>query len=197
MSSLQDRPIEDPGAPLVEPQKYSVQHQDVDLDVDFATQTIHGHTAILVEPLVKDLKEIKLRCRQMEIKSVKIDKWPISNYKYTDPYQYLTARNGYTVHQHHWIQQKVDNELMNSTVDLTIPVPRQLIRNQEGQRLTLRFGQQPAAKVESDPFQGKPPALVRTVLYQYWFTDLATKRKTGAWWRRTELGPFTGVVGKP
>ena len=48
-----------------------------------------------------------------------------------------------------------------------------------------------------DPFQGKPPALVRTVLYQYWFTDVATKRKTGAWWRRKELGPFTGVVGKP
>jgi hypothetical protein len=48
-----------------------------------------------------------------------------------------------------------------------------------------------------DPFEGKPPALVRTVLWQYWFTDLATKRKTGAWWRRTELGPFTGVVGKP
>ena len=48
-----------------------------------------------------------------------------------------------------------------------------------------------------DPFEGKPPGLVRTVLYQYWFTDLATKRKTGAWWRRTEIGPFTGVVGKP
>ena len=49
----------------------------------------------------------------------------------------------------------------------------------------------------SDPFTGKPPALVRTVLWQYWFTDLDTKRKTGAWWRRTELGPFTGVVGEP
>jgi hypothetical protein len=48
-----------------------------------------------------------------------------------------------------------------------------------------------------DPFQGKPPALVRTVLWRYWFTDLATKRKTGAWWRRTELGSFTGVVGQP
>jgi hypothetical protein len=48
-----------------------------------------------------------------------------------------------------------------------------------------------------DPFQGKPPALVRTVLWQYWFTDLATKRKTGTWWRRTELGSFTGVVGQP
>ena len=48
-----------------------------------------------------------------------------------------------------------------------------------------------------DPFQGKPPALVRTVRWQYWFTDRATKRATGAWWRRTELGPFTGVVGQP
>jgi len=48
-----------------------------------------------------------------------------------------------------------------------------------------------------DPFAGKPPALVRTVLWQYWFTDFATKRTTGAWWRRSELGPFTGVVGQP
>jgi len=47
----------------------------------------------------------------------------------------------------------------------------------------------------SDPFHGKPPALVRTALWRYWFTDLATKRATGAWWRREELGPFTGVVG--
>jgi hypothetical protein len=45
-----------------------------------------------------------------------------------------------------------------------------------------------------DPFGGKPPAMVRTVKWQYWFTDLATKRATGAWWRRRLLGPFTGVV---
>jgi hypothetical protein len=36
--------------------------------------------------------------------------------------------------------------------------------------------------------------MVRTVLYQYWFTDLQTKRKTGMWWRRRELGPFTGTL---
>jgi len=47
----------------------------------------------------------------------------------------------------------------------------------------------------SDPFHGSPPALVRTVLWQYWFTDMKTKRETGAWWRRKELGPFTGVIG--
>jgi hypothetical protein len=48
-----------------------------------------------------------------------------------------------------------------------------------------------------DPFHGHPPPLVRTVLFQYWFTDLATHRATGAWWRRRELGPFTGVVSAP
>ncbi|HEY3114327.1 MAG TPA: lipase maturation factor family protein [Gemmatimonadaceae bacterium] len=46
----------------------------------------------------------------------------------------------------------------------------------------------------ADPFRGKPPSMVRTVLWQYWFTDLETKRKTGAWWRRQELGPFSGTV---
>jgi hypothetical protein len=46
----------------------------------------------------------------------------------------------------------------------------------------------------NDPFRGKPPAMVRTVLWQYWFTDLATKRTTGAWWRRQELGLFSPSV---
>jgi len=41
-----------------------------------------------------------------------------------------------------------------------------------------------------NPFHGKPPAIVRTVVWQYWFTDISTKDKTGAWWRREEIGPF-------
>ena len=45
-----------------------------------------------------------------------------------------------------------------------------------------------------DPFRGKPPAMVRTILWQYWFTDIATKRQTGAWWRRQELEPFTPLA---
>jgi lipase maturation factor 1 len=49
----------------------------------------------------------------------------------------------------------------------------------------------------SNPFAGgPPPQLVRTVRYQYWFTDQETRRRTGAWWRRKVLGPFTGVVGR-
>jgi hypothetical protein len=42
-----------------------------------------------------------------------------------------------------------------------------------------------------NPFAAAPPQRIRTMLWQYWFTDLATKRQTGAWWRRTLLGPYS------
>jgi hypothetical protein len=41
-----------------------------------------------------------------------------------------------------------------------------------------------------DPFHGARLAGVRAVLWQYWFTDRATRARTGAWWRRHELGLF-------
>lgn len=47
-----------------------------------------------------------------------------------------------------------------------------------------------------DPFYGQPPARVRAILWQYWFTDENTKRRTGAWWRRKELGLFSGVLSR-
>ena len=42
----------------------------------------------------------------------------------------------------------------------------------------------------SDPFKGEPPRAVRAVIYQYWFTDMATKRTQGTWWRRDLLGRY-------
>ncbi|HEY4595272.1 MAG TPA: lipase maturation factor family protein [Thermoanaerobaculia bacterium] len=41
-----------------------------------------------------------------------------------------------------------------------------------------------------DPFAGKPPQRVRAVLWQYWFTTAAEKRRTGAWWKRQLLGEY-------
>ena len=52
------------------------------------------------------------------------------------------------------------------------------------------------ALFKSNPFAAAPPTQVRTVLWQYWFTDRATKRATGFWWRRRLLGPYAGVVSK-
>jgi hypothetical protein len=41
-----------------------------------------------------------------------------------------------------------------------------------------------------NPFSGSPPQQVRAVIYQYWFTDLKTKREQGLWWRRELLGEY-------
>jgi len=46
----------------------------------------------------------------------------------------------------------------------------------------------------ADPFHGRPPSMVRTVLWEYWFTDLVGKQQTGSWWRRKDLGPFSPGV---
>jgi len=41
-----------------------------------------------------------------------------------------------------------------------------------------------------NPFADSPPREVRAVIYQYWFTDMKTKRETGNWWRRELLGDY-------
>jgi hypothetical protein len=46
------------------------------------------------------------------------------------------------------------------------------------------------ALFKGNPFPDHPPKQVRAVLWQYWFTDLATKRATGMWWRREYLGLY-------
>jgi hypothetical protein len=42
-----------------------------------------------------------------------------------------------------------------------------------------------------DPFPTTPPRYVRVAIYRYRFTDIATRRATGAWWRRDLEGYST------
>ncbi|MGC1483427.1 MAG: lipase maturation factor family protein [Candidatus Acidiferrum sp.] len=45
-----------------------------------------------------------------------------------------------------------------------------------------------------NPFPQAPPRQVRAVLWQYWFTSLAEKRKHGLWWRRQFLGLYAPAI---
>lgn len=46
-----------------------------------------------------------------------------------------------------------------------------------------------------NPFSGgPPPTQVRAVVWQYWFTDMKTKRETGGWWRRELLGEYAPAL---
>ena len=41
-----------------------------------------------------------------------------------------------------------------------------------------------------NPFPNAPPKYIKAVLWQYWFTTMAEKSKTGDWWRRELLGLY-------
>jgi len=45
-----------------------------------------------------------------------------------------------------------------------------------------------------NPFPGEPPRQVRAVYWQYWFTNIAIKRKTGLWWRREFQGLYAPTL---
>jgi lipase maturation factor 1 len=42
----------------------------------------------------------------------------------------------------------------------------------------------------SNPFLNAPPRFTRAVLWQYWFTSMEEKRRTGNWWRRQWMGVY-------
>jgi lipase maturation factor 1 len=47
---------------------------------------------------------------------------------------------------------------------------------------------------KGNPFAKTPPRVVRAVLWQYWFTSMDEKRRTGNWWRRRLLGIYAPVI---
>jgi lipase maturation factor 1 len=58
------------------------------------------------------------------------------------------------------------------------------------EQLLLSNDRDVIALFAANPFSQNPPKQVRAVLWQYWFTDLPTKRTTGMWWRREMLGLY-------
>ena len=58
----------------------------------------------------------------------------------------------------------------------------------------LEGDQEVVALFKADPFANAPPRYVRAVLWQYWFTTLDEKQKTGDWWCRSLLGLYAPVL---
>ena len=46
----------------------------------------------------------------------------------------------------------------------------------------------------ANPFPDHPPRYVRATTYDYRFTDSAERRRSGAWWRRKVIGPYSPVL---
>ena len=64
---------------------------------------------------------------------------------------------------------------------------RFLLRLLEGSPPVLRL-------LKTNPFPKSPPRFVRGILYDYRFTDPATRSRTGAWWRVEQRGQYCPAI---
>jgi predicted DCC family thiol-disulfide oxidoreductase YuxK len=48
--------------------------------------------------------------------------------------------------------------------------------------------------MEKNPFPDKPPKYIRAVVYEYRFTDSATRKRTGEWWQREPKGLYLPMI---
>jgi lipase maturation factor 1 len=52
------------------------------------------------------------------------------------------------------------------------------------------------ALFRGNPFGQAPPRYVRAVLWQYWFTSMEEKRRTGNWWKRNLMGLYAPELAR-
>jgi transcription initiation factor TFIID subunit 2 len=120
---------------------FSVAHQVVDLDVDFKARSVSGKTEITIHPQSKDLKTITLNLRQCRITRLTVNGKSVSRMHYTDPYTKSKLAGETTVHQHHFLSEKLGNALKTPPEgELTFDVPKS-IRIEEVNLNTLSSSQ--------------------------------------------------------
>lgn len=100
---------------------FTVAHQKVELEIDFATKSVKGKTDITIHPHYKDLKIIRLNFRQGEVKRLTVN-GKVPAIKYTDPYESLQL---YGPHYHQRLSSKIDNLLKTPPdPDLLVMLPK-------------------------------------------------------------------------
>ena len=86
---------------------YSLAHQTLDIDVDFAEQ-IRGRTEITLYPDSRDLREVKLNARQCHIEGISINGRQAQSWTFNEPCQRLRLHaKGATIYQHHILGAKL------------------------------------------------------------------------------------------
>ncbi|KZF26135.1 hypothetical protein L228DRAFT_242553 [Xylona heveae TC161] len=105
---------------------FTVLHQKVELDLDFATRRLRGKTEITINPLFKELRIIRLNCRQCKLKRLNVNGRGVS-VKYNEPYSGYKLHGLSEVHQYHQLRQKIEPQLRNPPEEeLLITLPKSL-----------------------------------------------------------------------
>ncbi|EED16147.1 transcription initiation factor TFIID subunit TSM1/127kD, putative [Talaromyces stipitatus ATCC 10500] len=124
MPGIVETPTATSAAPAWSTRDFTVAHQNLELEVDFATKSVKGKTEITIHPHHREFRVIKLNFRQGQIKRVNINGKAATAIKYTDPYSTL---NLYGVQYHQRLSDEVEKLLSSPPEpELLITIPKTL-----------------------------------------------------------------------
>lgn len=104
---------------------FSVSHQKVELDIDLLARRLKGKTEITINPHSKELRSVRLNCRQCDIKRITANGKTCPNFVYEEPYSRVTLPWEAGVHQHHMLRRKIEAQLKSPPEEeLTISLPK-------------------------------------------------------------------------
>ena len=79
-------PIPDQASVSPPDSRFSVSHQKVDLEIDLLSRSVKGRTELTINPQSKDLKIIRMNCRQIKLKRLFMNGKPVPSVRYEDVY---------------------------------------------------------------------------------------------------------------
>lgn len=114
--------VDTPAGPAWPGLGYSIGHQKVELEIDFANRCLKGKTEITIHPHIKDLKIIGLNFRQGEVKRVTVNGKTPPSVQHADPYDTLQL---YGSHYHGRLASKIQDLLKTPPQpDLMVTIPK-------------------------------------------------------------------------
>ena len=107
-------PVSEIPSPQVPELGFSVLHQKVELDIDLPSRSLRGRTEITLSPHSKDLKAVRLNCRQCskcDLTWLAVNGKPAGGISLENPYERTTLPWLAGAPQHHMLQSKLEGQL--------------------------------------------------------------------------------------
>ena len=113
---------------------FSVLHQKVFLDIDLAARSLRGQVDITVGPHSRDLKNIRLNCRQCRIVNISANGKNCPLFEYENPYDYTTLKGRTGGHQHQMLRDKIEGQLKSPPEEeLIVTLPKNVRIDEQDQ----------------------------------------------------------------
>ena len=105
---------------------FSVSHQTVTLDIDLYSRSLKGRATLHINPHSKDLRNIRLNCRQAVIKRLTVNAKPCSGFSYTDPYKNARLEwDASGVQQYDMLQRRLERQFKDPPdEELEVLIPK-------------------------------------------------------------------------